>query len=180
VRNKIVGLLGMTFVFALGIFLTGWASPGQSRASTTTLTVSTTTSGPVTYEPVPSSPDIFFANNLDGWASGGGGIIAASDGGRTWKTVLTSTQGVGPLSFLDSTLGWAVDGGTLMETADGGATWQSVSPLGVLKGATQLRFLDPERGWAVVSEMRCVGDARLQRSRNPDEHHERWSHLEFE
>jgi photosystem II stability/assembly factor-like uncharacterized protein len=170
-QTKIIGLWRIIVVCTLVVLIAGYTVPAESSAngsanrlpsapSLTTASVSTTTTTPgsVTYEPEPPTPDVVFVNDLDGWASGGGGILATSDGGHTWKTVFASPEGVGPMSFLDHSVGWAVDGGTVIETQDGGATWRAVSQPAVLAGATQLTFVDPTHGWAVGSEMRCTVD----------------------
>jgi photosystem II stability/assembly factor-like uncharacterized protein len=96
-----------------------------------------------------------FVDASHGWVTGGGGIAATRDGGSTWHLQRSSAKGVGPLDFLNDLDGWAVDGGTLIATTNGGATWRAVGGAGALNGATQLRFVDKNRGWALLAGGLC-------------------------
>lgn len=155
----------LVVILCLGIFATSCSSPppkGSSRATTTTTRSSasnTNPSGGTTSQPEPAQPDIDFVDDIHGWASGAGGVLATINGGTSWHIVLSSSTGAGPLDFLTAQQGWVVDGGTLEMTLDGGAHWLSVGSPGALAGATQLDFLDSDHGWAVVTDSQCSSTA---------------------
>jgi len=79
-----------------------------------------------------------FADPVHGWIGGERGLIATSDGGRTWARQETAWRSNAEqdawcygLHFVDGQHGWAVGGandadyGVIAATSDGGATWQS-------------------------------------------------------
>jgi photosystem II stability/assembly factor-like uncharacterized protein len=79
-------------------------------------------------------------------ASGGGLILASSDGGATWQMqqpVDLSRQGVWRVAFVDADRGWACTNGTgarMLQTSDGGAHWQVDK---ALPGAGDIAALAP-------------------------------------
>lgn len=74
----------------------------------------------------PAHADVFFLDAGHGWASGDGGVLGTSDGGRSW-TLLERRRGeLAALQFLDLRRGFALAGGTLVATADGGRSWRVV------------------------------------------------------
>lgn len=54
------------------------------------------------------------------------------------------------LSFADVSHGFATDGNTMFATRDGGATWTSFSPNRSLDGVTQMDFVSPTVGFAIM------------------------------
>jgi photosystem II stability/assembly factor-like uncharacterized protein len=141
-----------------------------STEPTSTTTPPTTTTARATVSelgPPPPHPDIVFVDAVHGWASGSGGIMATSDGGRTWRMQRPGQGKIGPVVFLDARSGWAVENGTLIATTDGGSTWTGRGQAHALDYASQLTFLDNDRGWAVIVEERCMqivsNDACLDR-----------------
>jgi len=112
-----------------------------------------------------SFEDVFFADSLNGWISGGsysiaGGILGRTrDGGRTWQFT-SDIAGVGTadrwfllnsICFADTLTGLvAGDGGRILKTVDGGATWRHVRKEHGSSGIiTDLDMLDRMNGWAV-------------------------------
>ena len=83
------------------------------------------------------------------WASGGGGIIATSDGGSTWaRQESGTTAGLCAIAFADVLHGWAVgEKGTVVSTTDGGEHW-SAQDSGTKHLLTSVTFVDPSHGWA--------------------------------
>ncbi|GKS62667.1 hypothetical protein YTPLAS21_21250 [Candidatus Nitrosocosmicus sp.] len=93
--------------------------------------------------------DIFFVNELYGWATSDGDLFHTHDGGDTW---LKQAGGefrpvdiVHGVTFLDTLKGWAV-GGLLwgIRTFDGGQTWERDSSLA---GLRQIIYTDTLHLW---------------------------------
>ena len=112
-----------------------------------------------------SFEDVYFADSLNGWISGGsyfiaGGIVGRTrDGGRTWQYT-SDIAGVGTanrwfllnsIQFADTLTGLvAGDGGRIFKTDDGGATWRIVRKGNDPSASiTDLDMLDRMNGWAV-------------------------------
>lgn len=75
--------------------------------------------------------DIFFVNNLTGWAVGFGDlnqtISKTTDGGLSWFNQPTEIS-ISPISvyFIDSNHGWLCSTvGRILSTIDGGVSWES-------------------------------------------------------
>src|SRR5665213_3667035 len=71
-----------------------------------------------------------FVNVDDGWALiNYKGLVATTNGGRTWSHILDPSVGpIATFSFSSSQDGWALtDKGTLLQTTNGARTWQVVS-----------------------------------------------------
>lgn len=80
-------------------------------------------------------------------------VARTTDGGQTWRDVLTPAgEGVAASAFLNTDTAWVATGGPgtaippLYRTTDGGQTWQR---LGTDPGACQLQFIDEIHGWCV-------------------------------
>jgi photosystem II stability/assembly factor-like uncharacterized protein len=122
--------------------------------------------------PIPGG-GIAFPDAMHGWVVGtrtsldlciqrGGGVVATSDGGVTWKPQrvpigVTTLSGV---SFLNDLDGWAVGGNSIIKTVDGGASWalQAAAPAGML--LVNVDFVNASDGWAVginCSNVGCLG-----------------------
>ena len=74
--------------------------------------------------------DVFFVDDLRGWAVGEiGTILATTDGGVSWKTHASGTHSsLYKVTFVDAQVGWISGAyGYILRTIDGGATWQSFS-----------------------------------------------------
>jgi len=80
--------------------------------------------------------DVFFLNARQGWACGSDGkIIGSRDGGRTWRSLVSTTDiDLMQVRFADKRLGWAIgreyrNGSFLsvfLTTSDGGEHWQKI------------------------------------------------------
>lgn len=82
-----------------------------------------------------------------------GYVARTTDGGQTWRDVLTPAgEGVAASDFLNTETAWVATGGPgtanppLYRTTDGGQTWQR---LGTDPGACALQFVDQIHGWCV-------------------------------
>ena len=90
--------------------------------------------------------DVYFIDNLTGWAVGDSGtVITTTNGGQTW-TVQTSgtTHNLTDVHFIDAMNGYAVGGflnigNVALKTIDGGATWTAITV-----GNTTLSYTDVE------------------------------------
>jgi photosystem II stability/assembly factor-like uncharacterized protein len=102
----------------------------------------------------PTLHGVSFVNAKHGWVVGNGGIILATeDGGRQWKTQVSTTQtNLASVRFLDEKHGWAVGaGGKVIATVDGGLHWNiQITP--TTQYLFRVYFSDALRGWAVGGE----------------------------
>jgi photosystem II stability/assembly factor-like uncharacterized protein len=122
--------------------------------------------------------DIFFINNMTGWAVGSlGAIYHTSDGGKSWATQRSelelisgapnpASEGIKrfkmrAVQFVDASHGFAAaESGTdtigrMLTTSDGGATWSKRwSPPDA--GLIDVHFLSPQVGWGIKEEVRYI------------------------
>jgi photosystem II stability/assembly factor-like uncharacterized protein len=93
---------------------------------------------------------MFFLNKQVGWACGElGAIQATSDGGATWRMLLTGSLRIFyDLTAVDEKQIWVAGAaGIVMHTADGGQNWNE-QPSGVTQALRAIRFVDAKLGWA--------------------------------
>lgn len=96
-----------------------------------------------------------FVNRLQGWASAwkygvGSALLATSDGGETWKTVVPNSELLN-FTFADNLEGWSIDDRGIVHTVDGGITWSLQRP----DDDTNLRllfFLNNREGWVMGAD----------------------------
>lgn len=105
--------------------------------------------------------DVFFLDNMNGWAVGGewndAVVVKSTDGGLTWQeqTSLPDFQGnelvdLRAVQFLDAQTGWIAGGSDLiLYTGDGGASWNmaDMSFTQYLTSPRDLYFQDANHGW---------------------------------
>ena len=162
---------------------TGWmvgASPllGEEEGSGGPSDILSTTDGGATWKSrrrVPVSLyDIFFLDNMNGWAGGTKGTIYhTTDGGQTWNTqrseVEPGTEGpsltpearmrfsISGFSFVDKDNGWASVieeddlAGRILATTNGGSTWTRQRIVDG-SGVAHIFFLDQSTGWAATNQ----------------------------
>ena len=105
-----------------------------------------------------ASPPVFFSSKdavieaLPGVQPMVAVFYTTENGGKTWTPGAVVKGGVKNLtwSFADVSHGFVSDGRTLYATTDGGAHWRPVQPNISLAGVTQLDFISPQNGWAIV------------------------------
>jgi photosystem II stability/assembly factor-like uncharacterized protein len=105
--------------------------------------------------------DVTFADDSHGWVAGDGGILATTDGGRSW-THQALNPTLSAVTFADRTQGWAV-GGEILRTTDGGANWQDVTPRRLVDREVLLFGIaaqDASHVWAVGSRTLSLGHSR--------------------
>lgn len=137
-----------------------------------------TTDGGQTWRPQYNVPlsilRIFFADNLNGWASGTRGVIYnTTDSGRTWDKQRTELElGDGPIDFagegvkqfaiqgiqfVDKDHGFAAasateqQGGRMLVTSNGGATWHR-QWIVASAAVRDVFFVSPDQGWALTDQ----------------------------
>jgi photosystem II stability/assembly factor-like uncharacterized protein len=94
--------------------------------------------------------DVFFIDNLNGWATSSGNvpssILKTTDGGATWTDQTSGVSALYGVYFQSATLGWAVGSGYVVKSTDGGITWvnQNVVNSGDL---FDIHFTDSQNGY---------------------------------
>lgn len=99
---------------------------------------------------------IHFVDSMTGWAAGdAGAIYRTTDGGRTWKPLLSGVSAnINYVYFLDWNHGWMIGDSTskddegetvLLSTINGGRTWM----IQKLPNLLSVHFTDLQNGWAV-------------------------------
>lgn len=76
--------------------------------------------------------DVFFINENDGWAAGGGQrtIHRTQDGGKTWVQKFVTSDYLRAIEFASPTLGFAGTlNGSLYRSTDSGETWTDITSL---------------------------------------------------
>jgi len=91
---------------------------------------------------LPGAPALAFPTASAGFAAGGGGILATTDGGRSWH--LETRSPVAALSVVDSRTGWAISGRALLRTRDG-RTWARIGR----PALARIDFVDRRHGFAL-------------------------------
>ena len=110
--------------------------------------------------------DVFFADNMNGWAVGDNGtIVATTDGGTTWMIQSGNTdQPLRAVFFIDANTGW-ISGGNLskalLKTTDGGAYWQDIAPANVPNQLLDIGFIDANTGWMVADSIYKTTDGGI-------------------
>jgi len=85
-------------------------------------------------------------------------VLARHSGSWVMGRLLTSTPGGDMhVSFADRLHGFATDGSSMFRTTDGGLTWNAFSPKRSLKNVTQLDFISPTVGFALLSHIEDGG-----------------------
>ena len=150
----------------------GWAVGGLG-------TILHTRDGGATWDPQQANTDyalekVFFLDEQRGFAVGGrprsqrvaidgtaGCILATSDGGENWRTVLRDGAAhLFDLSFVSDRVGYAVGGyGVVLKTSDSGGTWQLLGNTGTDRWLMAVHFVDEDHGWAVGEEGIVVATA---------------------
>jgi photosystem II stability/assembly factor-like uncharacterized protein len=167
----VAGLCGMRVLSPSVILAVGrWSGPPvfvksiDGGSTWTSRSLSPLTSGLV---------DVFFFNELDGFAVGGLGdgpteaeqrasrtvILATADGGETWQTRYTSTavgQRAWKIHFANDRVGYvttegATAEGVVVKTTDGGANWRAI-PVSSGRSFEGVGFVDADRGWVASGD----------------------------
>ncbi|MCK5136979.1 MAG: T9SS type A sorting domain-containing protein [Bacteroidales bacterium] len=102
--------------------------------------------------------DVFFTDNLTGWAVGRNGVIVSTtDGGQNWTTQMSGvTDELRAIFFIDSDTGWAVGGSlnrAIIKTTDGGAEWNDVT-ITTFRATIMydIAFADANTGWLITGD----------------------------
>ncbi len=105
--------------------------------------------------------DIFFIDNIDGWAVGyPSTILKTIDGGETWNTITYETDFriYKNIWFLNDAMGFITDSENgLLKSTDGGLTWSETNYPG-----DDIIFTDSVKGW-------MLGNNKIYRTTNRGE-----------
>ena len=101
--------------------------------------------------------DVFFVNDITGWAVGSNGtILKTSDGGLTWSAQTSGTdQDLEVVHFIDENTGWVTGGGVtaeaapMLKTTDGGENWEALFYNFNAFFIRDIFFVDENVGWAI-------------------------------
>lgn len=104
--------------------------------------------------------DVYFVNNMTGWAVGSNGIIQkTSNGGISWSPQFSGTnQELEVVHFIDENTGWITGGGVsaeaapILKTTDGGENWESLSYGFDAISIKDIFFIDENVGWAILTD----------------------------
>jgi photosystem II stability/assembly factor-like uncharacterized protein len=94
---------------------------------------------------------VWFINDQQGWAAGGGNIVRLSAGGAAWE-FLSYNNTFYDVFFIDENTGWICgNAGTILLTDNAGEDWQTLQmPTEV--ALMEISFTDPLNGWAVGTD----------------------------
>jgi photosystem II stability/assembly factor-like uncharacterized protein len=107
---------------------------------------------------------IYFVDSLTGWAAGDAGTVyRTTDGGRTWKLLVTNTSvNINRIHFVDWNTGWMLgeapgkdDGPSqtvLLSTINGGRKWKRQP----LPDVVSFYFIDAKTGWAAGRDAKLL------------------------
>ena len=110
-------------VFCILLILGGNVQPAASFASVDSYAWTPVTSGTANY-----LNNVFFINDLQGWATGGlNTFLHTADGGTSWSPITISGiqpgDGYNSVRFIDANTGWVSGTKVVARSRDGGATW---------------------------------------------------------
>lgn len=113
--------------------------------------------------------DIFFIDELKGWAVGNSGVILYStDGGLNWMQQTSNTQNrLSSVYFKTATEGYVVGKqGIILRTIDGGSNWLDISVPSYRNDLNFIGFSNPNDGWILASHPDPASDSTLIISRD--------------
>lgn len=104
--------------------------------------------------------DVFFLNDMTGWAVGDNGtILNTLNGGALWTAQTSNTdQRLSSVHFIDENTGWITGGqdsgeqAPLLKTTDGGQNWQLMSYSFSAAFVKDIFFVDDSTGWVIKSD----------------------------
>ena len=99
--------------------------------------------------------NVYFVNELVGWATTYQVIYKTTDGGQSWQYQYTQNP-VFQIFFYSENIGWIstwLTGPAILETTDGGDTWEEIySVMGSYEFIHDFEFISPDTGWLVGEE----------------------------
>ncbi len=94
---------------------------------------------------------VCFVTDSLGYVAGDNIVMRTRDGGKTWETVMATTDYYTDIYFKDADHGWLAGSyGTILRTVDGGQNWKLATVAGsTLNWINAIHFLDFQTGFAV-------------------------------
>ncbi len=94
---------------------------------------------------------VYFITDSLGYVAGDNIVMRTRDGGKTWETVMATTDYYTDIYFKDADHGWVAGAyGTILRTVDGGQNWKLATvPGNTLNWLNAIHFLDYQTGFAV-------------------------------
>ncbi|MBT4484073.1 MAG: T9SS type A sorting domain-containing protein [Candidatus Latescibacteria bacterium] len=97
--------------------------------------------------------DIYFIDELHGWAVGyGSTVIVTDDGGETWARQETPVPylAIENVQFINRSVGYCCGTGYFFSTRDGGETWNKIDLGYNTRSTWNLSFINENVGWLVI------------------------------
>ncbi len=105
---------------------------------------------------------LFFVNELQGWAVGGGDgpakekgmILHTADGGKTWGEQQGEFEStLNSVFFINDKEGWiAGREGVLLHTTDGGKNWERQKNTSIMRAIASVYFVNSQAGWLLAGD----------------------------
>ncbi|RKY96414.1 MAG: hypothetical protein DRQ13_05925, partial [Ignavibacteriae bacterium] len=91
---------------------------------------------------------IWFADSLNGWIGGSGGLFMTVDGGYNWINQVDNITRINDIYFVNNTSGWFVSESKFYHTNDAGNSWFFQTDQSQIAVLMTLQFTSPDSGWA--------------------------------
>ena len=101
--------------------------------------------------------DVYFVDDLTGWAVGDfGTILHTNNGGAIWTQQPAGTaERIDAVHFVDASTGWAVGSqnqALILKTTDGGANWNALQHNFIHTQIRDVFFADANNGWIIFRD----------------------------
>ncbi len=103
--------------------------------------------------------DVYFTDNMNGWAVGDKGtILHTNDGGQIWTAQTSGTTlNLTNVNFIDANIGYAVggflsSGNVALKTTNGGTTWSPITIGNTVSNYNDVEFSSVNNGIVITSD----------------------------
>lgn len=91
--------------------------------------------------------NLFFVNDLQGWASRDHKLYKTENGGVNWTISATLTHRLGPICFVNTDLGFYCDNSKVFKTTNSGASWTNIISFPSAFMVTDIQFVNELTGY---------------------------------